>query len=70
MDDQGFADDILDPHTGIERAERVLKDDLHVAPQPPHLTVTRRDQIAAFEHDLTRGRLNQSEHQAAECAFA
>jgi len=33
MDHQPFLDDAADGHTGIERAERVLKDDLHVASQ-------------------------------------
>ena len=34
---QPFGDDLGDRHARAERAERILEDDLHVAPQRPHL---------------------------------
>ena len=35
MDQQRLHDRVLDRHAGIERPERVLKDDLHAAPRRP-----------------------------------
>ena len=34
---QALADDVADRHPRVERADRVLEDDLHLAPQPPEL---------------------------------
>ena len=42
MDAQRFGDDLAHGHARIETGERILKDDLHIAPQGPH----GRDRLA------------------------
>ena len=58
-------------HPRVERADRVLEDDLHV---PAHrLQVARRrdaDDVDAVELDLARGRLEQPQQRAAEGRLA
>ncbi len=39
MDDQWLGNQIFHAHPGIERAERILKNDLHVAAQTSQLAV-------------------------------
>ncbi len=69
MNHQRLADDVLHIHSGIERAERVLKDDLHVAPQTAHLAMTGRQQVAALKAHAAGSRLDQAQYQPAQRAF-
>ena len=47
-----------------------MKDDLHVTAEATHLSVTGREQVTTLKHYASRGRLNQTQHQAAESALA
>jgi hypothetical protein len=60
MNVERLAHDGADPHAWIERAERVLKDHLDLAPHPAHLARAEPQQIDPVEPHLTRGRLQQS----------
>jgi hypothetical protein len=70
VDNQGLGQQILDSHSGIERPERVLKDDLHVAAQVAEFLATSCKQVAAFEANRTRGGLDESENEPPQGAFA
>ena len=70
MDPKALADDVADAHPRIERADRVLEDDLHV---PAHLLQRRAlegDHVDAVEADLARGRLEQPQQRASERRLA
>ena len=60
VNDQWLADQVLHPHAWIERAEWILKDDLHVAPQPPQFAWRSRAQITPIEVYGSGSRLNQA----------
>jgi hypothetical protein len=53
VNDEWFANNVFHIHSWIERTERVLKNDLHSAPQAAHLAVTGGQQIAPFETKST-----------------
>ena len=64
VDHERLGDDVLDRHARIERAERVLEDDLHLAPHRPHaLGVQALDRLA-LEADGAAGRLDQADQHA------
>src|SRR5438105_4808225 len=42
MNDQRLGDNVVDAKPRVERAERILKNNLHVAPQAAHFAVTGR----------------------------
>src|SRR5712692_9863515 len=70
MDDERLGNDVFHSHSGIERAERVLKDDLHVTAKAAHLVMVGRQQVATIEADTAGGGLNQTQHQAAQRTLA
>ena len=70
VDKKWLGDDVFDPEAGIERGEGILKDDLHIAAQAAHFTGAGGEQVAAFETDAARSRLDQAQQQASERAFA
>src|SRR6185312_16155181 len=49
MDLQSFLDDVVDRHARRERAVRILKYDLHVATERPHLLEAQALQLVAHE---------------------
>ncbi len=63
VNDQRLHDQLADRHPRIERAERVLKDDLHPPPHPPHLRRLEAEEVDAVERDAARRRLRQPQHQ-------
>ena len=66
VDDEAFFKDRADFHPGIERAVRILEDDLHPPPQPAHLGAAGSQHVATVEpHTATRG-LHQSQEAAAD----
>jgi len=67
---KGFTDDVADRHTGIERAERVLKDQLHVAAQRAKLSARQAKYIFTIEKDLTAGSGYQAQDSSADGGFA
>ena len=46
MNRQRLGNDLLDTKSRVERSKWILKDNLQVAPQTPHFTVTCRQQVA------------------------
>jgi len=60
VDQNWFRDHRPDGHPGVERSIRVLKDDLHLAPQLAHLALAEREYIVSIEDHSARSRFNQS----------
>ena len=68
--DERLGDDVGDRHPRVERAERVLEDDLHVAAEPAQLVrPAGRDRPAAERHRAPR-RPIESEQDAGERRLA
>ena len=71
MDREALADDVADAHPRVERADRVLEDDLHVA---AHLLQrpcpSEPDEVDAVEADLARRRLEQPQQRASQRRLA
>ena len=65
MDLQGFADDVARRHARIERGERVLEDDLHLAAIGSHLRLAKTGDLPALDFHRTGRRLDQAHHGAA-----
>ena len=65
MNDERFSNDVFHSHPGIERAERILKDDLHIAAKAAHFVIVRREQVTTIEANTAGGGLNQTQHQPA-----
>ena len=70
VDDQGFAEDRADRHARIERGERVLEDDLHVAPHGAQIVAAEAAARPARRRRSRRGGLDQAQHAAARGGFA
>ncbi len=70
MNDQWFSNDVFHAVARIERGEWILKDDLQVAAPAPHLASPGRQQIAAFEFDCARSRLDQAKDEASQGTLA
>src|SRR6185295_14074459 len=51
MHGQAFGDDIADRHARAQRAERILKHDLHVAAERQHVLEAQALDVATEEHD-------------------
>src|SRR5262249_58407646 len=66
----GFGDDLADRHARVERAVRILKDDLHPAPERPQLGGAERDEIAAVEEHAAGRRPLELNQAAAGGRFA
>jgi hypothetical protein len=64
MDGKGLHDGFSDRQARVQRAERILEDDLHAPPHAAHLGRTQGRDIDALETDLAAGRLDQPEQQA------
>lgn len=70
MNLERLGDDILDSKTGIKGGERILKNDLQVAAQPPQFAGIRREQVPACKHDRAGRGFDQAEDQASQRALA
>src|SRR6516225_3035368 len=55
MHRQPFGNDVADCHARAQRTERILKHDLHVAAERPHLLETQALDVVAEEHDRPVG---------------
>ena len=64
VDHQCLADDGADGHARIERGERILEDDLHVAAQPLQRAAIERGNVPALEPYLARGGFDQPQDAA------
>src|SRR5579864_4678307 len=78
MNDQRLGNDVFDAKAWIERGEWVLKNNLHVAAQPPHRgsategvsTPRQVHQVAAIKQNRSRSRLDQPQNQPPQRALA
>ena len=70
LGEESLADDVEDRHPRVERPERVLEDDLHPAPQRPHVVGVDVGELVAVEHDGAGGRRRQLEDGPAERGLA
>ena len=70
MDGERLGDDPGHGHARIERGERILEDDLHVAPPPPERGGIERQDVFAIERDASRGRLDEPEEEARQGRLA
>src|SRR5271165_4224067 len=70
VDGQRFADGLLNRHSGIERAERVLEDNLHVAAQAAQFRSAGAQNVVAVEKYLAGVRLDQPQQHASQSALA
>ena len=66
---QRLADDVPRRHARIERGERILKDDLHLAPVRPQLALAQMRDVTAADLDGPGGRLDQAEHGPGQGRF-
>ncbi len=69
-DGQRLGDDVADRHARIERGDRILEDDLHVAARGAHLLVGKIEKIAALPQDAAFLRFQQPQDGAAERGLA
>jgi len=69
MNDERLADDAADRMAGVERGERVLEDDLHLAPQGPQRGALERRHVGAGEVDLAVRAVDQPHDAAAGGGF-
>ena len=70
VDNQRLADDRADRHPRVQRGERVLEDDLHIAAKRAERLALEPGDAAAFEPYLARGRLDQPQDAAPGGRFA
>jgi hypothetical protein len=70
VDPQPFADEVAHLHPRVERADRVLEDDLHVPAHRLQVGAAEAQHVDAVELDLARGRLEQAQHRAAQGGLA
>jgi len=61
VDVEDLANGFADGHAGIERAERILEDDLGAASEPTQAVVVEGADIGSIEEDLAGGRLDEAE---------
>ena len=57
MDDERLGNDVFHSHSGIERAERVLKDDLHVAAKAAHFPMVCRAEVVTLDMQIEKGKV-------------
>ncbi len=70
VNDERLANDALHIHSGVERPEGILEDNLHVAAQAAHLTVGGSQEVVAVETDGAGTGFDQSQHETAQGAFS
>ena len=70
MNDERLGDNVFHVEPRIERSERILKNNLQVAPQAAHFAPPGREQIAALKTYRARSRLNQPENQPPQRALS
>jgi len=70
VDVQRLADDLLDRHARIERAVRILKNHLELAPSRTQFRAAHFQDVLAVERDSPRRRLDKPDDGAAERRLA
>ena len=70
VDPQPFLDDPADGHAGIQGAERILKDDLHIAAELPQRRARAVGDVFAAKVNRAARRFVQAQQRAADRRFA
>src|SRR5208282_5272610 len=70
VENQGLGDHVLHAVARVERAERVLEDDLQVAAKTAQFGAVRLQQIDAIENDGARSGLDEAEDEPSKRALA
>jgi hypothetical protein len=70
VDYQWLAYDVANAHARVQRSVRILKHDLHFATQLAQFGFAKGKNIAAVEHYLARGGLDQTQQTSSHCRFA
>src|SRR5262249_50026987 len=70
MDQQGLGDNLCNTHTRVERSERILEDDLHVAAQAAQLAGSRLENVMAVEINLAGGWFDEAQEHPAQGRLA
>src|SRR6266852_9227691 len=74
MDDQRLGDDVKDAHTWVERAERILKNELNTAAKALHALAVKRQYIGRHtlvaEHHRARIRCQRAQQDLAQGRLA
>ncbi len=70
MDGEGFAKDRADGHARIERRERVLEHDLHVAPHGAQVAAGKAKHVLAVKGDLAFAGFDEAQHAARRGGLA
>src|SRR5262249_21523383 len=70
VDLQRLADDVARRHARIERRERILKNDLHLAPVGAQLPLGKMRDVPPGDPDRAGGRLDQAQHGPGESRLA
>src|SRR5262249_25128770 len=70
VDLEPLGDDRPDAQARVQRAVRILEDDLHLAAQPAQLRARQTGKLATVEPDFARGRRQEAEQKAPERRLA
>ena len=70
VDLQGFANQLAHGHARVERGKRVLKDELHIAPQPGQIGPGDMADVLTVKGHLPLGGVQQPHQQAGKGGFA
>ena len=66
FDQERLCDRLRDRHSGVQRRKRILKNDLHIAPQSAELRAVHAGDILSFEQDLPVRALQQMQEDTSE----
>src|SRR5262249_54927152 len=64
VDFERLGDDAAHAHARIERAERILEDDLHALPCLPQLVGSERHEVPPLEAHMARGGFDEAKDQS------
>ena len=70
VDNQQFFDNVSRRHARVQRGVRVLKNNLHLAADWPHIGLIQVGDITAVKLDAAFGGIEQPEHGSAHGRFA
>lgn len=65
MEEQRFHDQLSNGHSGVQRAIRILEDDLYLPPQVPQIILPARGDVLTVEQDAPGGRVDEPDNAAS-----
>src|SRR5215469_5785295 len=70
VNDQGFANHVFHAKAWVERAEWILKNDLHVPPQEPQIALPDSKQVTTGKANCAGSRFEEPQNQATQRTLA